>query len=266
MLFGDGAFGAIPPNGAVIQATYRVGGGLHGNVAPQTIQTIIDAPQLILLGAQITNARPATGGAERESITHAVTHAPSVFRSLKRAVTAEDYEALALDFKGVGKVRAEATNWNTVKLVVAPQGGGQVNDVLRANLLAYFEDKRPVSTMIDIADAKYVKIYVTARIGVTRYYASADVTERVQQAAGRLLAFDNVDFGQTIYLSKFYEAIEAINGVDFVNISEFRRQEATAGTVDPEGKIVLLAHQLPTIPTDDPAYAGGIQVLLEGGD
>jgi hypothetical protein len=266
VLFGDGAFGAIPPQGAVIQATYRVGGGLHGNVAPQMIQTIVDAPQLALLGAQITNARPATGGAERESIAHAVTHAPSVFRSLKRAVTAEDYEALALDFKGVGKVRAEATNWNTVKLVVAPQGGGRVNDVLRANLLAYFEDKRPISTMIDIAHADYVQIFVTAKIGVTRYYASADVKERVQQAAGRLLAFDQVDFAQTIYLSKFYEAIEAINGVDFVNISEFRRAGATAGTVAPEGKIVMLVHEIPTIPADDPAYAGGIQVLLEGGD
>lgn len=264
VLFGDGAFGAIPPKDAVIKATYRVGGGLHGNVAPQMIQTIIDAPELVVRGAQITNPRPATGGAERESIAHAVTHAPSVFRSLKRAVTAEDYEALALDFKGVGKVRAVSTNWNTVKLIVAPQGGGQVSDVLRANLLAYFEDKRPVSTMIDIADADYVKIYVTAKIGVTRYYASADVTERVQQAAGLLLAFDNVDFGQTIYLSKFYEAIEAINGVDFVNISEFRRAGALANTVEPEGKIVLLAHQIPTIPTDNPAYAGGIQVLLEG--
>src|SRR4029453_12593034 len=166
VLFGDGAFGVIPPNGAVIKATYRVGGGLYGNVAPQTIQTIIDAPPLALLGAQITNARPPTGGAGRESITHAVTHAPSVFRSLKRAVTAADYEALALDFKGVGKVRAESTNWNSVNLIVAPQGGGQVSDVLRANLLAYFEDKRPVSTMIDITDAKYVKIYVTAKIGV----------------------------------------------------------------------------------------------------
>jgi hypothetical protein len=149
---------------------------------------------------------------------------------------------------------------------VAPQGGGQVSDVLRANLLAYFENKRPVSTVIDVADADYVQIYVTAKIGVARYYASDDVKERVQQAAGRLLAFDNVDFAQTIYLSKFYEAIEAIEGVDFVNISEFRRKEAPADTVEPEGKIVLLAHQIPTIPADAPAYAGGIRVLLEGGN
>jgi hypothetical protein len=115
----------------------------------------------------------------------------------------------------------------------------------------------------DVSESIYVQIYVTAKIGVTRYYDSAEVTERVQQAAGRLLAFDNVDFGQTIYLSKFYEAIEAINGVDFVNISEFRRAEAPEDTVEPAGRIVLRAHEIPVIPTDA-LYAGGIKVVLEG--
>src|SRR5262249_45130443 len=202
----------------VIKASYRVGGGSQGNVTPDTIQTIIDAPQLALLGAQVTNPGAATGGAERESIAHAVLHAPSVFRSLKRAVTAQDYEALALDFKGVGKVRAKETSWNVVTLFVAPEGGGQVSDVLTTNLLAYFEDKRPITTVIEIEDVEYVPIYVTAEVGVKNYYDSADVLGQVQQAAGHLLAFDQVDFAQTIYLSKFYEAIEAIDGVAFVNI------------------------------------------------
>jgi predicted phage baseplate assembly protein len=264
VIFGDGVFGAIPPVGALLKATYRVGGGPHGNVPAQAIQTIVDAPQLVLLGARVSNPKPATGGAARESIAHAVLHAPSVFRSLKRAVTASDYEALALDFKGVGKVRAEATDWNIVTLSVAPEGGGQVSDVLAANLLAYFEDKRPIATMIEIEDVDYVPIYVTAKVGVKNYFASADVREQVQQAAGRLLAFENVDFAQTIYLSKFYEAIEAVDGVAFVNISEFRRAGEKPGALAPEGKIELGAHEIPIIPTDQPEYASGIQ--LQGGD
>jgi hypothetical protein len=265
VLFGDGAFGAIPANGAVIRASYRVGGGTHGNVAAHTIKTIVDAPQLALLGATVTNPKPATGGAERESIEHAVSHAPAVFRSLKRAVTKEDYEALALDFKGVGKVRAEAAGWNRVKLFVAPEGGGHVSDVLEANLLAYFEDKRPVSTVIEIEDVDYVKIYVSAEIGVKSYYDPEEVRGQVQQAGGSLLAFDNVDFGQTIYLSKFYEAIEAIEGVAYVTITEFKRANQIP-TIEPTGKIELTVNEIPTIPDepeDDPAYAAGIKVVLE---
>ena len=266
ILFGDGDFGAIPPNGAVIRATYRVGGGRQGNVGANTIQTIVNAPQLSLLGAEITNPDPATGGADRESIEQAVMHAPAVFRSHKRAVTAGDYEALARDFNGVGKVRARATTWNTVTLYVAPEGGGQVSDVLRANLLAYFEDKRPLSTIIEVEDVDYVSIYVSAEIGLESFYDPNDITERVQAAAGSLLAFENVDFGDVIYLSKFYEAIETIEGVLFVNVTEFRRTEQTT-LIETSGKIVLGPNEIPRIPAD-PAYADGIRVVLveEGGD
>ena len=266
IIFGDGTLGAIPAPGSILKVSYRVGGGSQGNVAPDTIQTIIDAPPLALLGAQITNPGAATGGAERESIAHAVSHAPQVFRSLKRAVTTQDYEALALDFKGVGKVLAEGTSWNVVTLFVAPAGGGQVSDVLEANLLAYFEDKRPISTIIEIEDVDYVPIYVTAHIGVKSYYSSEEVKGQVQQAVSQLLAFEHVSLQQTVYLSKFYEAIEAIEGIAFVNISEFRREGQSSGVVEPSGKIELGAHEMPTIPGDDPAYAAGLRIELEGGN
>lgn len=265
LCFGDGRLlGAIPPAGSAIRATYRVGGGASGNVAAHSIQTIAAAPQLALLGARVTNPAPATGGSERESIEHAVAQAPGVFRSLRRAVTADDYRALALNFNGVGKVRAEAGGWNVVTLFVAPAGGGQVSDVLAANLLAYFEDKRPITTTIEIADVDYVPIYVSAQLAVGSYYAQDTVAEQVRAAAGRLLAFANVDFGQNIYLSKFYEAIEAVEGVASVFISEFRRGDQPPGSVDATGTLKLLGNELPTPPAD-PAYSGGARVSAEGG-
>jgi len=266
VIFGDGVLGAIPTSGSTIKASYRVGGGSQGNVAANSIETIIEAQQLALLGAQVTNPKAATGGAERESIEHAVSHAPQVFRSLKRAVTAQDYEALALDHKSVGKVRAEGTSWNVVTLYVAPAGGGHVSDALEADLLVYFEDKRPISTIIEIEDVDYVPIFVTAQIGVTSYYDSEDVKERVQQAVSKLLAFENVDFRQTVYLSKFYEAIETLDGVEFVNVSEFRREGQPDGSVQPLGKIELGAHEIPIVPADNPAYAGGLRVQLAEGN
>lgn len=268
IIFGDDVFGGIPPNGAEIRATYRTGGGLKGNVPKESIVSIVDASQLTLIGAKVKNPDPATGGSERESIDHAVMHAPNVFRSLKRSVTAEDYKALALDFNGVSKVRAEATNWNTVTLFVAPEGGGLVSDVLRENLLAYFEDKRPLSTIIEIEDADYVKIFIKAEVGAMGYYAREDIKEKVLKAVGNLLAFKNVEFGQILYLSKFYEAIEAIEGVEYVTISEFRSERDPAGSVDSEGKIKLGVNEIPRIPDDpedDQNYAKGTYVIITGG-
>ena len=263
VVFGDGVFGAIPPVGAIIKAEYRVGGGLGGNVPEKSLTTIVDAPVLALTGAKVNNPTAATGGADREDINRAVQHAPKVFRSLKRAVTAEDYEALALDYNGVGKVRAEASGWNTVTLYVAPQGGGKVSDLLKANLLTYFEDKRPLSTLVEIDDVDYVTIYVSAKINVKSYYSKSDVSEQVAVAAGKLLAFVNVDFAEKIYLSKFYEAVEAIEGVEYVTINEFRR-DGIPSTDDDAGKIVLRVNEIPQPPSGS-QYANSIFVDATGG-
>lgn len=262
--FGDGNFGEIPAASASIRATYRVGGGTKGNVAAGSIQTIADAPQLNILGGAVTNEAPATGGAARESIDHAVFHAPNVFRSLKRAVTQSDYEALALEFSGVGKVRAVPSSWNEVKLYVAPQGGGLTTDTFKASLLAYFEDLRPITTTIEIIDVEYVEVFVTADISVVSYYNQDEVREQVRDAAGQLLSFENVDFNQPIYLSKFYEAIEAIEGVEFVNITEFRRSNppVSTGTGLTSGRIAIEAFELAVGAV---AYDGLITVNATGG-
>lgn len=266
VILGDGEFGAVPPAGTEIKATYRVGGGSDGNVSAKSIETIVDSPDLVLLPPQkITNTLPATGGADRETIEYAVKHAPGVFRSQKRAVTAGDYIDLARDFKGVGKVRAEKGNWNNVFLYVAPQGGGKVSDVLKKNLLAYFEDKRTVTTVVEIKDVDYVKIYVTAKVGMQSYYSWEDIEEKVRKAGGNLLDFDNVDFGHTLYLSKFYEAIEAVEGVEYVTITEFRGENTESEEHWKTGKIQLNENEIPVIPTDaeDSDYSGGIFVEQE---
>ncbi|MEI7770104.1 MAG: baseplate J/gp47 family protein [Chloroflexales bacterium] len=253
VLFGDGRFGKVPLRGALIKATYRVGGGVQGNLPARMITTVASAPQLSLAGVAVTNAAPATGGAARESIEHAVAQAPAVFRARSRAVTQADYQALACNFQGVGKARAVATHWNVVRLHVAPAGGGAISDTLRAGLLAYFEDKRPITTRIEIAGVDDVPISVTAKIAVEPYYSDADVRARVLAAVGQLLVFDNVDFGQTIYLSKFYEAIEAIDGVRYVTISEFHRDQSPTGQLG-NGLITLGPNEIP--------YAGSVVVEI----
>lgn len=261
VVFGDGTFGSIPRQGARITATYRVGGGSAGNVPAGAVTTIADAPRLALLGAQVTNPLPATGGAEREDIAHAVRQAPAVFRSLRRAVTAPDFEALALSHKGVGKVRAAATGWNEITLYVAPEGGGKVSDVLAADLVGYFEDKRMLSQIVEVADVDYVPVFVTAEIAVQSFYVPADVVAAVQRAAAELLAFDRVDFQQSVYLSRFYEDSQSVPGVVFVNITEFRRGDRPAPAVEPHGTITLGPNEVPVVPADTD-YASGLKVVL----
>ncbi|MFI6324351.1 baseplate J/gp47 family protein [Nonomuraea sp. NPDC050556] len=259
--FGDGRLtGSIPPVGCTILATYRVGGGAHGNVAAGAVNTVVEAPALAVAGARVINPEPATGGADRESIEHAVANAPAVFRSMDRAVTADDYRALALNVNGVGKVRASADRRNVVTLYVAPADGGQVSDVLTASLLAYFADKRAITTVVEVADVDYVPVMVTAVVGVDSFYSRTSVEEAVTASAGGLLDFASVDFGQVLYLSKVYEAIEAVPGIVFANVTEFRLDRQPPGTVEPTGRLALGPNEIPV-----GGHTGGIKLTIEGG-
>jgi len=264
--FGDGDFGAIPETSATISVSYRVGGGSHGNVLANTINTILDAPELNLAAIKVNNKAPATGGSDRETIAHAISHAPNVYRSLQRAVAAQDYEALALMNKSVGKVRAESSSWNRVTLFIAPSGGGYLSHTLKADLRSFFEDKRPLSTIIEFEDVDYVEIFVSADVDIESYYSNAEKKDEIMASVAKLLAFEQVDFKQVIYLSKFYEAIESIVGVKAAVITEFRRvnPDQNGLTEDPLGKIELQASEIPVVPAA-PEYASGIKLEVVGG-
>ena len=45
----------------------------------------------------------------------------------------------------------------------------------------------------------------------------------IERAVRDLMAFDKVHFGETVYLSRFYDAIQSTPGVRFTNIIEFNQ-------------------------------------------
>ena len=97
--FGDGSLGMIPDAGTTFQAAYRVGNGTEGNVGAETIvylvfrETDIGHPKLTP-----RNPLAAAGGTAPEPMAEVKMFAPFAFRStLERAVTADDYAALAAD-------------------------------------------------------------------------------------------------------------------------------------------------------------------------
>jgi hypothetical protein len=245
VIFGDGQYGRIPPTGSRIIANYRSGGGVVGNVGKEQIIQVTKGPQLQLVPVKVVNRSAASGGAERESIDQAIKYAPSVFASMQRAVTAQDYVALATLFPGVSKARAEAASWNTIKLYIAPTGQGEPpTDVMKRDLLAYFEDKRMLTSIIEIESPDYVDIDIEANVTALRHFRNSDVENDADKAVRELLDFEKVDFKQTLFLSKVYEKIEALPGVDSVFVTRFQR--ANVGPlIATDGLIQLLENEIP---------------------
>lgn len=213
IIFGDGQYGQIPP-GPKLRATYLTGGGTIGNVGQDTITVVKSG--VSVQGVKVTNPTAASGGADRETIEHARLHAPSVFRSQQRAVTAADYEALAKTVPGVAYVKAEAPAWNYVDLYVVATGNTAPKDDLRARLYDFFEKRRMVTTTVHVRAPVFIKIFITVvELGVEPNFYREDVKKRVNAALLTEL-FGQPTFGQPFYLSKVYEAIEAVAGVAFV--------------------------------------------------
>ena len=225
VVLGDGQFGLIPTLGRAIRARYAIGGGTVGNVPPGAISVVASgAPRAL---AAVTNPRGAVGGADAESIEHARRFGPLAFRSGDRAVTLRDFVALAHQAGGVAKVRAHTTGWNRVDLVVVPEGiqVTAVSDPLRQRLLEYFEDRKMLGTSVRIVDAVEIPVDIRVEVVPEHHFDPEAVRGRAKTAIAAIVGFDRVELGRPIYLSKVYEAVEALDGVAAAVVTRFRRHQ-----------------------------------------
>lgn len=94
--FSDGVNGRIPPAGKqeTIEVDYVTGGGDVGNVASGKIDRSSRALGVVGL---VENPRSTAGGCDQETFAQAVRRGGAALRHGDRAVTASDFEALALE-------------------------------------------------------------------------------------------------------------------------------------------------------------------------
>lgn len=243
VIFGDGVYGRRPPVGTSnIRATYSVGGGVIGNVPSGSITEAVTSIANLDL---VTNPKAAAGGEDAESDEHAKQFGPLAFRSGQRAVTLEDYMALAHQAGGIAKVFARSLNWNTVELYVVPEGETcrKVPEGLRRRLTSYFEDKRMAGTFVRILDPKCVIIDIGLEIVADAHYQPDAVKQAALDAVTDMLAIKKVDFGHSLFQSDLYAVLDAIPGILAVSITKFQRQDAPATSFDEK----LKQHNLPSL-------------------
>ena len=230
VFFGDDSQGKIPANEAEITTEYRIGGGARGNLGPNTINIINSTilHQGSPISVDVTNAGSSSGGADRETAEHAKLQAPRELRTLNRCVTQDDYESLALGFTGVARAKvdpSEPLSYRKVDLYIIPEGGGLPSQSLKDDLAAFLEDKRMINDMLEVKDPEYV----TVNMEITIFYLKTYVASTVEQAVSYALddffnyASTHIDFGRGIYLSDLYRLIDAIEGVDHVDIDKIYR-------------------------------------------
>ncbi|HET6336097.1 MAG TPA: putative baseplate assembly protein [Polyangiales bacterium] len=246
IVFGDGTYGAVPPPNAEVRATYLIGGGSTGNVGPGTITEVKSG---VSVTGTCTNPLAASGGADRETLENARRQAPLVFRSLQRAVTATDYAVLAQSVEGVARAVAIAPGWNYVDLYVVAAGIAAPSVDLQARLLTFFSSRKSVTTLLNVRAPVFVNVSCSLSVGIEPNFYQADVLRRVHDAIQALFTIERLEFGQTFYSSKLFEAAELVAGVAFVQLTLFQGARSTTGQVvaSNNGVLALQAHEFPKL-------------------
>jgi len=226
ILFGDGQAGAVPAVGKTISVSWLESLGAKGNIGSGRITQLLSA--VYHDGAQIpltiSNPVAATGGSSRETLQHARNQAPAELRSLWKAVTLQDYKALAEGYPGVAKAKVLDTNdcqnirYYNVHLAIAPNGGGMPSGLLKRDLAEYLERRKVITVEVKLFDPVYRPIHIDCEVYAWPGEALENVRSRIESALADFFGFDQVNFGQTIHSSDLIALIDGVRGVSHIHL------------------------------------------------
>jgi hypothetical protein len=225
--FGDGVNGARLPSGRNnVTASYRYGSGSQ-SPAVGTL-TVINTPQPGL--ASVQNPVAAGGGADPEPLSQMRKYAPLSVLTLGRAISGDDYEAIAISTPGVNRASA-IWNFDPVqqRTVVTVYVGDDpaAKSAAQLVLTGDGDPNRPVSVLL----ANLIPLTITLNLVVNPDYdgptvAARAVTALTDPAAG--LFGSSLGIGQSVFRSQIYAACLSIPGA--MSVHSLSVSGAPAGT------------------------------------
>ena len=243
-------YGRVPEVGRRIRITkYRYGGGVAGNVPTGRISVMRSAVPYI---DRVSNMRRATGGRDQETLEEAKERARREMRAQYRAVTAEDFENLALSAgREIARVKCLAPSTTDsalppgmVELLVVPAVADAIfaGDLSRLQLTErtinrvqqYLDEYRLLTTMLRVREPKYIGVKVRAEIVVSEHIRPEIVLGRVAEVLRQYLSplapsgqnllpegvvdpnWQGWPFGRSLYVAELYSLIQQVPGVKHV--------------------------------------------------
>lgn len=240
--FGDGRHGARPTPGSRLELRYRLGGGTAGNVGAEAINHLVlcddsgggDREEPPVAG--VRNPLPAVGGTEPEPVEQVRQLAPLDLRRTRlRAVTAEDYAALASSLPGVQRAAA-AIRWTgsvqEAHIAVDPYGTGAPSEALLAEVAQALEACRRIGHDLVVGPARLVPLDIELKVCARPGHQHGQILAELYRVlgsgrlpGGRLGFFhpDALTFGEPVRLSRLVAVAAAVPGVESVHVTRLRR-------------------------------------------
>jgi hypothetical protein len=233
-VFGDGVFGARPNEASVVTATYRVGGGVVGNVGADTLTRPTGTQDWL---TAVTNPLPATGGRDQETGQHARLNGPPGSHTPLMLVSTQDYQQAAQSYVAADGSQpiqqalasfAWTGSWLTANVAVKPAGEAALDLALAASLAVAIDERRLAGYDVGIVPVSYVPLDVIVSFCTARGFRPGDVQAGLLTALGDAalpgggLGFfhpDRFSFGDPLFVSQLYASIMSVPGVDSAQIT-----------------------------------------------
>lgn len=234
---GDGETGSRVPTGINnVVARWRKGSGVAGQVKAGQLSLPANVPQGV---RGVANPLPSAGAADGERIEDARANIPLGVLTLGRIVTLADYADFARAFAGVAKASAHwayAGLGRAVILTVAGDRGAVIDPAGRdmANLRAAIASvsDRTVRVIVEPFRPAFFRLEANLRILPDRI--AADVLAAAEAALRARFGFDARALGQPVARSEVIAALQAVDGIDWVDLDALWRGETiTAAAVLP---------------------------------
>ncbi|GAA2363865.1 hypothetical protein GCM10009854_49500 [Saccharopolyspora halophila] len=226
--FGDGRYGAPPEPGARLALHYRLGGGKGGNVGAEAINhLVLRESGSALPGVRVRNPLPAVGGAEPEPIEQVRQLAPLDLRRTKlRAVTEDDYAALAGELPGVQDAAAEL-RWTgsaqQVHVAVDAERTGTPSEELLAEVSDHLQRYRRIGHELVARPARRVPVELALRVCAAPGHQRGQIVAELRRALRRFFHPDELGFGEPVRLSRIVAVATAVAGVTDARVTRLRR-------------------------------------------
>lgn len=161
---------------------------------------------------------------------------------------------------GVGRALPMAANY--VDMYVLSNGVGgiptQASTTLKRAIRNFIYRYKVLTDKVTIWDGLIRSVDLTVSIKVNPAYVLADVVTNAEAALTDLLGGTNNNFGETFYISKIYESLENIAGIDSIDISDLKENgvsQLTTGSKIFRNVVVAynemyLSEETPTVNAD----------------
>lgn len=114
--------------------------------------------------------------------------------------------------------RVDANYIDLYVLTHAEDGTVSVPNVAIVNeLTSYFDEYKEINTEVRVRRGRIQRIDITGNVFVERSADPLDIQAKVDRAIRSLFATDTRGLGEPLYISKIFEAVEAVEGVAYID-------------------------------------------------